>query len=75
MSGYLTMKEIEVIKDEINRENNYIMELHCQIKATEKRIREKQDLLYKYCLHQKEIDRSYYGERTQYYCSICNQYL
>lgn len=75
MSTYLTQDEINSIINEIKIEQNEKRNLEKKIKQLDKSIKNKEDILFKYCNHSKEIDRTYYGERTQYYCSICSQYL
>ena len=75
MSNYLSDQEIETIKNEINKDYNYLRHLEIQVKKISTDIQNKKDFLVKNCRHNKLIDRTNSGEHTEYYCDRCGMDL
>ncbi len=45
-----------------------------EIKTIENKINQLDKMIYSICKHEWAIDRSSYGEHTEYYCKKCNSY-
>lgn len=65
---------LEFIINEIQIKKNKLIELKNTKCNLEKEIEKLQDKLYKICKHQWIIDRSNYGEKTEYICTECLLY-
>lgn len=75
MSCYLSVAEINTLKYCIDQEYMQIEELKKNILFAENNIKNVKQILYKYCNHNRQIDRHTVSERTEYYCVICEQSL
>lgn len=75
MNHCMNQKEINKLKHEINEDYEQIKILKLQIKTINDSIKCKQNKLYNNCEHEKEIDRTYQDEHTQYICKKCGIHL
>jgi hypothetical protein len=75
MSKYLDTKVIDSYLSKIDNISKEIHDMKNEINKSEKIINILKELLIKNCDHIKMVDVTSYDERTQYFCSKCQQYL
>jgi hypothetical protein len=71
MSEYLSDDKIDQINTEINEAYTQIYKLEKSINEIKLLIKSKKNHLLKYCLHDKQIDRTVISEHTEFYCRKC----
>ena len=69
---FLSITEINNIKNEIELTNIKIYKMEQEIKTLEQNIINCQNILKLECDHNKVVNHTMSDERTQFYCTICN---
>jgi hypothetical protein len=69
---FLSIKEINNIKNEIESINSKIYKMQQEIKNLDQHLNNYYNILKNGCDHNKVINHTMTDERTQYYCNICD---
>jgi len=69
---FLSIKEINNIKNEIELTNSKIYKIEQEIKTLEQNITNYHNILKNGCNHNKVINHMMTDEKTQYYCTVCD---